>query len=399
MNKMSVIIGSSRKFPVLFVVFVLGLLGLSCALVPTVSSMPSATTLAPTDTLEPTSKVETATYLPPTPTSMPIRPLEIASSHELCVIKNPPTIATRDGGASALIGGKLIWLFGDTIFPVKSVDGTNGRSNTAAWADPTSPCDITEPLDANGAPYQFLPYTPEEQAYNDSTGRPDDRIALWPGSVIPDGEDAGIVFYLKLRVKGALDYEYYGIGLAHFEVDSTVAVREPDLLFTYPEPNFNQAMIVGDEVYVYGNINNWHENEPVQPVAVARAPLAEVSNREAYQFWNGTDWVSDVKQVKPIFGDVPGELSVSYNPYLHQFLATHAGIFTDKVFMRVASSPEGPWSPPVEAFMGITPGEVLYAGREHPELMSNGGRTVIVSYYWPRENFQGELRLVEINFR
>ena len=85
-------------------------------------------------------------------------------------------------------------------------------------------------------------FTPEEQAYNDSTGTPEDRIALWPGSMIADGQGNGIVFYLKLRVKNG--FEFHGIGLARVQSGSLVAVREPGLLFTFPEPNFDNATIV-----------------------------------------------------------------------------------------------------------------------------------------------------------
>lgn len=143
---------------------------------------------------------------------------EIVSVREVGVIKKPRAVLVRDGGAAAIIGGKLLWFFGDTIFNPASVDGTNLRTNTAALADPTKPLEANEPVDANGAPYQFVPFTPAEKAYNDSTGRPDDRIALWPGSVIADGQGNGQAFYLKLKVQpGSLNYEFAGIGLAQIE--------------------------------------------------------------------------------------------------------------------------------------------------------------------------------------
>ena len=52
----------------------------------------------------------------------------------------------RDGGASILLGGGVLWTFGDTLFPVVSVDGTQLRSNTAALAAVTSPLAVKEPL-------------------------------------------------------------------------------------------------------------------------------------------------------------------------------------------------------------------------------------------------------------
>jgi hypothetical protein len=44
---------------------------------------------------------------------------------------------------------------------------------------------VSEPLDANGTPYQALPFTAAEKAYNNSTNDPNDRIALWFGGLVP----------------------------------------------------------------------------------------------------------------------------------------------------------------------------------------------------------------------
>jgi len=196
--------------------------------------------------------ITVSTYSPLQQT--PVCETEIASTRELGAISHPASISARDGGASALIGDRLLWTFGDTLFSPKSVDGTNLRSNTAGWADPQNPLEVNEPVDANGAPYPFLPFNAEEQQYNDSTGKPDDRIALWPSSVIAEDAETGIVFYLKLTVKpGALNYEFIGTGIAEVTRDNTSAVRDAALLFTAPEPTFDNANLIGSDVYLYGN--------------------------------------------------------------------------------------------------------------------------------------------------
>ena len=49
----------------------------------------------------------------------------------------------------------------------------------------------------------------------------------------------------------------------------------------------------------------------------------------------------------------------------------------------------------------MTPAEGTsdYAAFEHPELASNGGRTLVISYYRPLGAFKGEMRVVELTLR
>ena len=320
--------------------------------------------------------------------------LEIAAVTELGVVGKPVSVLARDGGNTALIGGKLLWTFGDTLFNPKSVDGTNLRSNTAALADPNSPLVVNEPLDVNGAPSQFLPFTPEEKAYNDSSGTPSDRIALWGGDILLDSSGNGSLFYLKLKVKpGVLNYEFLGVGLAHVTHNATTATREPNLLFTASEPIFTTAMQIGTDVFLYGNLG-------AQGVMLAKVDAAHINTRGLYSFWNGSSWVANLNQALGVMPRVPG-LSVSYNPYLQQYLAVSSGILSNKVYFRTSSRPEGPWSSPLEVFTGQTPpsGSIDYAALEHPELAKDGGKTLFITYYHPLGGFSGELRAVEVKLK
>ncbi len=304
-------------------------------------------------------------------------------------------MTARDGGATALVGGRLLWTFGDTIFSPKSVDGTNLRSSTAALADPSRPLEVSEPVDANGAPYGFLPFTGDEAAYNASTGRPDLRIALWPVSVVSDPSGPGFAFYLKLLVKpGLFNYEFVGVGIARVAPGSTTGVRDSTLLFESPEPIFDNAMLAGSTVYVYGVVSK------SQAVAVARVPLSDVADRSAYRFWNGSDWGTDPLAAKTVIGGVPGEVTVSYNAYLRRYLAVHSEVISNRIVMQSADRPEGPWSDPVPMFTGLpTSSGTNYAAREHPELAADGGRRVMVSYAHPLGPLSLEMRLVEVVFR
>ena len=89
--------------------------------------------------------------------------------------------------------------------------------------------------------------------------------------------------------------------------------------------------------------------------------------------------------------------SVSFNPYLGQFIAVYSGIFSNDIWFRSAPRPEGPWSAARKMFTALAPASGNdYAGKEHPELAAAGGRTVIVSYARATGTFDGEIRLSSV---
>jgi hypothetical protein len=326
--------------------------------------------------------------------SSPPPKLEVATVTELGTVGKPKIVTTRDVGGSAIIGGKVLWVFGDTLFNPKSVDGTNLRSSTAALADPATPLELSEPLDANGAPFQFIPFTTEEIAQSPN---PQDRIALWTGDPVPDEGNGALVWYLKMRIQaGFLNYTHLGVGLARVAPGATTAAREPELLFGANEPLLTNAARFGDTVYVYGVRGLGAAGE----VVVARVPLSSVAQRGAYQFWNGSSWVSDVGAAVTVFNGVPAEMTVSWNPYLQRYLAVYSSVLAGKVVARVASRPEGPWSEPT-ALLTMKPAVdgFSYAGREHPGLRTRDGKSLFVTYYQPLGAFRGELLAVRVDLR
>lgn len=322
---------------------------------------------------------------------------QVVSVKDLGVVAQPATVTTRDGGFTTLAGGKVLWTFGDTIFNTRSADSTNYRSNTAALADPSNPLQATEPLDSKGTPFPALSFTKEEKAFNDSTKSPTNRIALWIAGLVPDRDGSALAFYSKFHVKGALDYDFLGVGTAHFRPDSTSGTRDPNLLFGENEPHFVIAFLHDGMVYLYGGITG---GGLAQPYFVARAPLEQATQRPAYRFWNGAAWDNDVNHRAQIFGGVGSGLTLSYNSYLQSFTAVYSPVFSDKVVMRVAGRPEGPWSQPIELFTGMAPmaGSNNRQGMQHAELAMNNGQTIYVSYFRPIGFLRGEIRLVEVNW-
>ena len=317
-------------------------------------------------------------------------------SMDLGALSKPPVVTARDGGAATLIGATILWTFGDTLMTVIGADGFNYRSSTGAWGAPGQLV-IDEALDATGAPFQLLPYTSDESTYNLSNG-PMERYALWPGSVIsaPDGSGAWI-FYQRLMIHpGTLNYQPLDVGMARLAPGSTVATRDTSPLFSSLTPAYALGAVVdGGFVYLYGCSSVPAQLDSL--CSVIRASANNAASAVAWQAWDGTGWNVDLTQAATVLHGPPGDLSVSFDAYLGQFIAVYSGIFSNDILQRSAPHPEGPWSAPRRLFTGLAPSSGNdYAGKEHPELAKSGGRTLIVSYARVTGTFEGEVRLTSV---
>ncbi|MDQ7054168.1 MAG: DUF4185 domain-containing protein [candidate division KSB1 bacterium] len=297
----------------------------------------------------------------------------VISITDLGIVSHPPTVINRDGGFTTLVGGKVLWTFGDTFFNIRAADGSSYRSNTAALADPAAPLLLSEPVDSNGTPLPALPFTAEEQAFNDSTGSATDRIALWIGGLVAENDSTALAFYAKWHVRGALDYRFLGVGTARFTSGSTTGTRDTRLLFSENEPVFVKAFLHEGMVYLYGSVPG---DGLAQRQYLARAPMDSARLRAAYRIWNGNDWDIDVENRAPVFSGASSGVSVAYNRFLQNFTVVYSPPFSNRVLMRTAPRPEGPWSDPLELFIGMEPNAGRYnrQGLQHPELAQNDGR-------------------------
>jgi hypothetical protein len=294
----------------------------------------------------------------------------------------------RDGGASIFLGGRVLWTFGDTLFPFVSVDGTQLRSNTAAFASVGSPLALTEPLDAKGAPAQFVPFTAAEAAYNAQSGKPDERYALWPGAMVPLDANHALVLVDRLKVHpGGLNYEDLSTELALATAGNTTSTRLGPL-FSAPEPLFNHGAVVSNGLlYVYACT-------PGALCKVSRAPLAQAQSRRAYTFYTGSDWSTDITRAVQTTPLSTAGSSLIYSAALGVFVAASTPGFSANVELRTAPAPEGPWSEPVVAWTAPSP---IYAVYLHPELAN--GRELVVSYSRSTGDFAGEIRVIRLELQ
>jgi hypothetical protein len=115
------------------------------------------------------------------------------------------------------------------------------------------------------------------------------------------------------------------------------------LLFDGPTP-FSQATpygaILNGYVYLLGTGGG-----RMAPAILARVAAGRLLDATAYAFWNGARWGS-LKGAVPVIQDTVGELSLSWNVYLHQYLILYQSPASGGVLYRTASALSGPWSAP-----------------------------------------------------
>ncbi|WP_203581433.1 DUF4185 domain-containing protein [Microbacterium hibisci] len=115
---------------------------------------------------------------------------------------------------------------------------------------------------------------------------------------------------------------------------------------------------------------------------VARVPEAQVLDKAAYTYWNGSTWGADETAAAPIVPPNVAELSVQYSDYTGGWLMTYLDENLDLV-LRTASSPEGPWSDRQRlASFADFPG--LYGGYMHP--WSEDGELYLALSQWEPYN-------------
>ena len=316
----------------------------------------------------------------------------------------PPTVVGRDGTTSALVGGELVWTFGDTFLTKKTLDDqTSVRSATAGWTTPDydggAALAITDAVDDAGIPIQFIPYTSSELAKNQAD--PLNGVALWPGAVIPkDATSAVVLFQHVLRQNGS-GFTADAIGTASFTTGATQAARDAAFLFQSPDPLFGNGGVTIDSGNAY-----FFDCEQAGfgfHCKLARVPIASVTNRSAFEFWNGTAYVSDVTQAAWFIDGVSAGLTITFNAWLGRWLAVYSKIFSDDVALRAADRLEGPSTDPEVIIPGTSFVEgdagANYLAREHAELQAQAGRELVIGYAHPLANFGGACRLARVTLK
>ena len=339
----------------------------------------------------------------------------VISTRDLGPLEQADVIQGRDGGYSVLFGNQSVWAYGDTILSEEGEDGSAWRNNTASWTSDLDASDgvtgFDQAEDALGVPREFLPRTEEEEDYNlahsgdaceDPCGA---REALWPEDMVWDAARGRVlVFYTKIHGEpGEWNFWSMGYGIAEWVDFQTGPVRpevrpgtdEPTLHWDADGPGWGAAaQVVDDDLYAWACDTDMVS----KPCHLARAPLADALDPDTWRYWDGDDWTADMDKVAKLF-DGESQLSIHYNPTLDRYLAVYARWTDNRIYLRTAPAPEGPWSKEIAAFDAEPPlsGDFgVYCGMAHGEYMRDNGGIELVSYYRSTTDWHGEVRVVEM---
>ena len=287
-----------------------------------------------------------------------------------------PAWEAADSGASVpMSDGRIVWAFGDTL-------STSGGPDIVA----NSMLISSGPCVSQVVPADHGPVIPDVSA----------RVVHWPMSVLAhrvDGHPRLAVLCARVRrgtSGGSLDFTYLGSSAAVFDVPNDGVPRlrgwekiTPD----NPDPhqvNWGAASFHdGRWIYVYGTRLTDDEFAFGRELYVARAPLANPTDRTTYRFWDGQAWQADragAAAMIPAHGGVSQTLSV-HQMARGRYLAVskRPGDLGDFVYTWEAPTPHGPWNPQQEvpAPNDFDQGTVQYAPLAHPEVPLHNGKLLV----------------------
>lgn len=277
----------------------------------------------------------------------------------------------RDAGISVrLRDGSLLWLFGDSSQVDVNGDLRYFVNNTAAWAAPGSLTVTRDAVAAGAQPVQFA--TPTAAFPTCPAAQP--RRAMWPLSAVavPDGPRDRVVVLMGNVCLGSgfLDIVPMGVSVAQWTYDPAAPPNGTPVvgtvvnprLFEAADPIWGVASFLGADgrVYAYACRGPADGGWPDEygPCHVARVPGASVADRAAWRFWaGGSTWSADQAAVAAMVlpagldgAEVPvSSMSVTHDVDQGIYVMAYSPWpgFTDRLHVRVATDPAGPWTAPV----------------------------------------------------
>ncbi|WP_437898499.1 DUF4185 domain-containing protein [Sorangium sp. So ce124] len=336
----------------------------------------------------------------------------VESAEEIGVVEKGAWIEGRDGGDSAVVWGKSVWVYGDTVLTQADEAGTNWHHNSFDISDDLDASDgiggFSSPADSVGAPGYFIAPTADEQAFNDAHAGDDcaeapcgARWAVWPGAPVFDAaRDRALIPYGLIYAEPG-DFNFRGVGqsFAIWEgldeaperpiVDASA--EHPDLLFGEGEPGWGAALVAhGDDLYTFAC-----DGSLSKPCRLARVPLETPVDRGAFRYFDGDGWSDDAGDAAELFDGAP-IMSVSYCEHLGAWLAVYAPPFDHRIVARTAPDLTGPWSD--ESTLYTAPEEhAPYDAVHHVEYEEDGGRVQYITYSRPTSGWFGsEFALVRV---
>jgi hypothetical protein len=346
----------------------------------------------------------------------------VVKATDLGTIPTNPDILGRDGAYSTFFQGYSVWLYGDTFLARPNAEDRTLISDSWSYTTDLNAADgitgFRERLDSEGAPAMILTETPTEEAFNQAhNGNPCQqqpcgaRWALWPSSIVTDpATNQALIFYMVVYAQpGSFNFQGLGESVALWQdfqqqpqrptFVPPIVPKHPDLMFAENEPTFGTAAFISNGMlYVYGCGTPANGND--KGCRLARVDPANVQNRNAWTFYTGNgSWAAQDAGAVSLFngGSI---MSVSWNNYLHNYVAVYSPPFSQNVMLRTSLAPEGPWSAEITAFVAMQPASGnVYDAHAHSEYDAAGGQTIYVTYSRSTGTFTSEVRLVAVELQ
>lgn len=293
-----------------------------------------------------------------------------------------------------LLDGRILWLFGDTwIGKIRE-----GRHTDSTMVN--NAIGIQQGLDPATARLEFF------HGYKDGKPaafiRPADGIGVFWLSHGGIHTDSGLYLFLSQIVDVPGDTSIWGFrAISIVMAKITNPLDDPNRWqveqIKLPWAQFGPAgnskafgmplLREGNVVYLYGL-----EHKPFNRyLLVGRANVASLEDFSTWEFYTNGHWQPDFRKASRLCNHMGAELSVSYLPRFKRYVMVYTkdGL-SEKILMRFATSPVGPWSAPVTIYrtpeMGWDKTYFCYAAKAHPEL-SRQDDELIVSYVCNSNDF------------
>jgi len=277
----------------------------------------------------------------------------------------------NDGGYPFELGdGRVLWLFGDTLLglspggPVKTLLGI--ANNGFVVQDGRCFRPMTEPI----------PDPPGDHW-------------IWPTSVVVD-TDLNVlrVFGLHMRRTPAdppFNFELLRVDVATFSLPDLTHV-DTEALPLPTVPTYGTSVLYDEDGYVYAS--GGALNLGVATQYVARAPLAQILEADAWEFWDGSNWVPDEPDPPvPMLFDHGGDevltagegprsaFPVTKNPSGGYLGSAFPADLLDTTFIETwhGPTPAGPWTRVETPAVDTT----SYSGNPGPQRFVYGGRVIV----------------------
>ncbi|EXJ94414.1 hypothetical protein A1O1_02808 [Capronia coronata CBS 617.96] len=339
--------------------------------------------------------------------------LKVARVDFLGDVHSATTYVKRDLGFQGQLGAYVLLSYGDTLYSDTEYSDTwRGMTSDSVALATHDPLVVLDPLlNENGYAQQFCPLDasrgeiPSEHSLGITNVVSTAAFTGVDAPASPDGDTSGVMFFLLNHRPGGINH-ILGAGVATVALNTATYPPTPRIQ-RLPAPASQQqqqrhqywwdgatepwygdicAFRWGQYIYAYG-----HGGEGNPWIYVARAPAAEATRLESYDYWNGDGWQrerlqkSAIGEKESVFWQI-NQGQVVFSEYFGCFFFIYCDNFMNsRVHLKTSQRPEGPWSePPIMLYQAtpLLPVEergCIYAAVPHP-YFDESGKTLVVSF-------------------